>query len=390
MKGRTMMAEIKKYTKKDGSTAYMFNTYLGVDPKTGKTKRTTRRGFKTKKEANQALARIELGVDEPKPKTQKKYTTFEDIYKTWFDYYVYTVKETTALNTQTYFNKHILPIFGKQLIDQITFEDCQKAVIQWSKNSVVFPVYKSYTEQVFEYAIKKHIIDSNPMDFVIMPKRPKRKKANNDFYYTQTELDEFLSWMKKNQPKKHYTAMRVLAYTGLRRGELAALTWSDIDFKNATLNVDKGIVRIYHGTKLSSTKSESAVRKISLDQKTLNVLRSWKLEQRKIFFKLGLSVNSDEQQLIITNRENVHISPSYFLWVMKRYPGKRLTPHGLRHTHATLLLNAGVLLPDVQYRLGHAQSSTTLNVYTHHSKDDSYVADILSNINGNQTSIQSL
>ena len=57
------MASIKKYIKKDGSTAYMFNAYLGVDPSTGKSKRTTRRGFRTQKEAKLALSRLELEID---------------------------------------------------------------------------------------------------------------------------------------------------------------------------------------------------------------------------------------------------------------------------------------------------------------------------------------
>lgn len=77
------MANIKKYTKKDGTTAYMFNVYLGKDPLTGKKKRTTRRGFKTKKDANIALSKILVEVDELGLR-QNDQMTFQEVFEEWF------------------------------------------------------------------------------------------------------------------------------------------------------------------------------------------------------------------------------------------------------------------------------------------------------------------
>ena len=116
------MAIIKKYTKKNGQTAYQFDLYLGVDPKTGKKRRTTRRGFATQKEARLALARLEAGVDEAPAKNntqQKKYTTFSDVFKLWYQTYKLTVKDTTLEKTDIHFKNHILPAIGHLLIDQI-------------------------------------------------------------------------------------------------------------------------------------------------------------------------------------------------------------------------------------------------------------------------------
>ena len=89
------MAQIKKYTKKDGSKAYMFNLYLGTDPVTGKQRRTTRRGFRTIAEAKTALSRLELEVMENGlPTSSRKIMTFEEVYKMWFEQYkaLYTPK----------------------------------------------------------------------------------------------------------------------------------------------------------------------------------------------------------------------------------------------------------------------------------------------------------
>jgi len=113
------MASIKKYTKKDGSTAYMFNAYLGVDPVTGKSRRTTRRGFRTQKEAKLALSRLELEVDS-KGFVKQNYSTFKDVYELWYAQYVNTVKPITAGHTERMFRLHILPEFGNIKINKLT------------------------------------------------------------------------------------------------------------------------------------------------------------------------------------------------------------------------------------------------------------------------------
>lgn len=366
MKGRTTMAEIKKYTKKDGSTAYMFNAYLGVNPKTGKPKRTTRRGFSTSKEAKLALARLELGEDEPTPKNeiQKKYTTFKDVYETWYTIYKETVSPYTAECTARYFKNHILPALGNKVIDQITYNDCQLAVIKWAKTQKRFSTYKDYASKVMKYARKNKWINYNPFDDVDMPKKWEENKKETDKFYTKEELNTFLNWAQSNLSYQDFTAFRVLAYSGVRKGELRALLWDDVDFKANTIDINKAI-RMKEGKEyVGQTKNDPSMRIIGLDDVTIKILKKWNLEQRKYFLKRGISIN--KKQYIFSWEDNQTFMPYYRLSnVFKKYPGKKISIHGFRHTHATLSLDAGVKPKDVQARLGHIKSDMTMNVYAH-------------------------
>lgn len=168
------MAVIKKYIKKDGSTTYMFNAYLGIDPETGKSKRTTRRGFRTQKEAKIAMSRLELEVDSG-GLVKQSYKTFEEVYEVWYEQYKNTVKPVTADQTKRYFRLHILPKLGDMKIANITKFTCQKAVNEWSEEYGAFHLIKSIAQKMLNYAVSHDIIETNPMQFVIMPKRVQKK-----------------------------------------------------------------------------------------------------------------------------------------------------------------------------------------------------------------------
>src|SRR5699024_9461902 len=97
---------IKKYTKKDGSTAYMFVAYLDVDPITGKQKRTTRRGFKTKREAILAEAKLQTEIKENGFGVAPKKMTFKEVYQLWLPIYESTVKESPFQIQKNVIEKH--------------------------------------------------------------------------------------------------------------------------------------------------------------------------------------------------------------------------------------------------------------------------------------------
>lgn len=163
---------IKKYTKKNGSTAYLVKVYLGVDPLTGKKKTTTKRGFKTQKAAKQEVARLQLLAQEYDLVIESN-RLFSDIALEWFEQYKNTVKESTYVVQRVALNKHILPLFGERRISKISIPYCQKQVNHW------FSYYKKYsnligmTNSIFQYAKSLRLIRRNPMEGVIRPKRQK-------------------------------------------------------------------------------------------------------------------------------------------------------------------------------------------------------------------------
>lgn len=368
------MTKIKKYTKKDGSKAYMFNLYLGTDPVTGKQRRTTRRGFRTIAEAKTALSRLELEVMENGlPTSKRKIMTFEEVYKMWFEQHKATVKESSAYIHNTIIKVQILPYFGTLRVDKIDTAYCQKQVNR------IFKTLKNYNSainlirRIFEYAKVMKQIKTNPMNDVIIPKKRKTlddtdKTVN---FYTKEQLRTFLETLKEHAPYQMYVVFRVMAFTGMRKGELAALKWPDVDFENGTISINRTVafnnVGKFH---IQTPKTKKSIRTISTDTITLNALKTWKNELRKELFKQGQNIDKGDGFIFRTQKGNFIIKyidkflPSF----LKKYNLPPIKPHGFRHTHASLLFESGASIKEVQDRLGHENIKTTMDIYTHVTK----------------------
>lgn len=357
------MATIKKYTKKDGSTAYQFNVYLGIDPLTGKKKRTTRRGFKTQKEAKLALARLQLETS-TQGFTKQVTTTFRDAYDLWYSQYVNTVKPTTKRNVESMFRIHILPLLGDIRINKLTKQICQNAVNEWAKTYSAYSQLKAITSKMLRYAISNDIIDNNPMEYVILPKKHITSKEDTYNFLELSELKHMLALAKEKLNYKGYMVLRTLAFTGLRKGELYALNWSDLNFIEKTLSVNKNVSL----NTITTTKTKKSTRIIGIDDTTLAELKKWKTFQKKELFSLGYRVKTDKEQLIFSSDENTLLYNEYVNGILNRRLKMNISPHSLRHTHASIFFESGATIKEVQERLGHADMNTTMNIYTHVTK----------------------
>ena len=361
---------IKKYTTKNGETRYLFQTYLGIDPITGKERRTTRRGFKTIKEAKQAERNLLLDVEENGlPSNQSdgfQDPTFEELAQLWLENYKTTVKPSTFENVRSKVEKMTEEHFKELKLKKITVAYCQRVVIELSKSYVLYNHYLSVINRIFKYAVLMDILDSNPFDKVIKPKSRQTQRKGN--FLTKEELKEFLKLAQTATLSYFSPLVHLMAYTGLRQGEALALKWSDIDFENKKITVDKTAVRIKERQTLQTPKTKNSKRVISIDPTTLSILRSWKKDQIKIYFKNGKHFEGDEN-FIFTNQRGEWVHIHNFIRYFKRFIAdhklKQITPHGLRHTHASLLFSAGVEPKNISDRLGHSTVQITLDLYTH-------------------------
>ena len=127
------MATFKQYETVKGKF-WKYRAYLGIDETTGKDKRIEKRGFKTKKEAQLSLSRLQLDYDKNGSVSNTKYT-YNDMYLLWLEQYKNTVKESTLAKTQRTFKNHILPFFGQYRIDKIKPTYCQKAINLWHEKN---------------------------------------------------------------------------------------------------------------------------------------------------------------------------------------------------------------------------------------------------------------
>lgn len=361
---------IKKYTTKNGETRYLFQTYLGIDPITGKERRTTRRGFKTMKEAKQAERNLLLDVEENGlPSNQSdgfQDPTFEELASLWLENYKATVKASTFENVRSKVEKMTEEHFKELKLKKITVAYCQKVVIELSKTYVLYNHYLSVINRIFKYAVLMDILDSNPFDKVIKPKSKQTQRKGN--FLTKEELKEFLKLAQTATLSYFFPLVHLMSYTGLRQGEALALKWSDIDFENKKITVNKTAARIKEKQILQTPKTKNSKRVISIDPTTLSILKSWKKDQIKIYFKNGKHFEGDEN-FIFTNQRgdwvHIHNFIPYFKRFITDHKLKPITPHGLRHTHASLLFSAGVEPKNISDRLGHSTVQITLDLYTH-------------------------
>ena len=367
---------IKKYITKNGETRYLFQTYLGIDPLTGKERRTTRRGFKTIKEAKQAERNLLLNVEENGLCSASEKQTFEAVARLWLESYQTTVKPTTYQNTKSYLEILVKDYFNNTLIDDLTVLKLQKITIDLSKRYLNYTIHLSVINRVLKYAVLLDIIKANPLDKVIRPKTKEKQEKKKAL--TKEELTEFLALAKQYASPVLFVAWWTLAYTGLRRGELLALEWSDIDFENRTLRVERTLVRVSGQLSTQSPKTKKSRRVVTLDPHTIEILKNWRLKQKKDLFKNG----AGKSKLVFSNSSGGYLMESRLRDELRKFLKKHglpiITVHDLRHTHASILFEAGIEAKQIADRLGHSRIQTTLDMYTHINDNQRYaVADRL-------------
>ena len=366
--------DIKEYTTPKGEKRYKFLIYVGKDETTGHTIQIKKQGFKSKDEALEAYLNYKLKIvkGEYEPLNKKK-LTFKQLFESWDKVYKPTVKESTYAVTMRYFNNHILSALGNIYIEKITVAECQKAVNEWFEEAPhTFDRFIHYASKVFKYGIDMELLTSNPMEKVIKPKLKERPQQYQEFY-DKDELNKFLSCAKKCN-FRYFVYFRLLAYTGMRKGESLALKWSDIDFETNTISITRNVTTgLNNRPYISNGKTANSVRRIPVDSETMNYLKEWRYCQQKDMLKKGFNfldadnyifptINNGITSLLKPRQCNKSICDKFGL--------RRIKIHGFRHTHASLCYSAGLNAKEIQKRLGHADSKTTMNVYTHVMKND--------------------
>lgn len=370
---RFMIMKITEVKKKNGTTVYRANVYLGVDSVTGKKIKTSITG-RTKKEVGRKVKHAQQDFEKTgatRFSFQMDIKTIEDLAQVWLENYQNAVKPQTLRNTKQYIKIHILPYIGKMSLEKFSTPVAQKFINDLARRFNQFDKVRSVPSRMFQYAVVLQLVQHNPVRDTMLPRKnkPRTKKVK---YIQPEDLKKFLDYIdeigQKNFARFNYTvAFKLLLATGVRIGELSALEWSDINLKNSTIRVNKTYLQEIKA--VGETKTKAGERIISIDRATTLMLKQYKNRQRLIYLELGARApvrvfQTPTRQYLLRNN---------FQQVLDLYCKEleipRFTLHAFRHTHASLLLNAGISYKELQHRLGHSNISMTLDTYSHLSKD---------------------
>jgi len=225
--------------------------------------------------------------------------------------------------------------------------------------------------KILSTAIKWQLIENNVANRADPPKVPSK-----EMYFLSE--DDAKTMLKKlaDEPIQYKTMITILIYTGLRRGELCGLEWSDIDFETHTMRIVRSAQYVAGKHITKEPKTNSGKRQLTLSNSIITLLKEYKDWQNN--HKATLGDLWQETDRLFTQYDGKPIHPDtitgWFASFIKRNNFPKVTLHSLRHTNATLMIAEGTDIRTVSNRLGHAQTSTTLNIYAHALKSRDAVA----------------
>ena len=232
---------------------------------------------------------------------------------------------------------------------------------------------------VLEQAVKECLIPFNPASRADLPKVIK-KEVN----YFQPEQIQAIASALENEPIKWQTLTHMFLITGARRGEILGLKWDKVDFESNRIYICNAIlyspdIGIYEST----PKTATSKRYVALPPETMQLLKKYKKWQMSERLRLGAYY--EDKNFLFTQDNGAPMHPDsvtdYLNKFSERYNLPHINPHAFRHTMASMLYFNGVDSVSISKRLGHAQVSTTANIYAHIMEEaDQRNADILSDI----------
>ncbi len=378
-------------TRKRGDNWYYYFDLGKVD---GKRKKIERKGGKTKKEAEAALRKALQEYENAGLLFEPTEISVSDYMDYWMKNYVeMNCKYNTIDGYKRIIANHIKPVLGSYKLKSITPAILQQFVNEKSTKgftkhymvNIVSVLSGSFKAAVFPYKF----IKENPMQYVKLPKNENMKAETDRRVISQDEFKRIIE--RFPQGNSFYIPLQIAYHTGTRVGECCALTWNDIDLEKKVIEINRLLLKKekkqwYFGT----TKTTSSVRKIPIGDTLVDILKKHKKWQMENRLKCGKFYNfyyvdkndriysvdgtkdykttDDQVHFVCTNESGGLVTTEsirYCSRVINYELMIQFNFHALRHTHATLLIENGANMKDVQERLGHSRLATTMDTYTH-------------------------
>ena len=389
-KGKTVLKKVKD----NGEISYSVKSvYLGLDIKTGKPVKTTVTA-KTLQSLDRKIIQAKIDWEENGSTRKEIFSiaTLSDLAEMWFSNYETWVSSDNTLNrVRNYLDTYILPKFGHYQPDKITSSDIQKWInelAQKSKESVDagnkrakkgsakdFGAIAHKLREIFNLGITHFELKYNPVQSIKIPPKPKSNQKRIMVLHDEdlTIWLNFVDTLPNTRANRRFKVIcdRLLA-SGMRINELLALTIYDLDFESSEILVTKTLVWKNANPKLglkgkvvckNTPKTDSGNRKIAVPYQIIEQLQNFHDEMNLYFKKNGLS----KSKLIFPTIYGNYMCDRNERATLKRRLQEVDLPdygfHLFRHTHASMMLNAGMNWKELQVRMGHKSIKTTMDIY---------------------------
>ena len=310
-------------------------------------KQKWKRGFATKKEA--------LGFERDflEQQSANPDMTFQNLYEIYMEDMAARLKQSTLLTKKAVLQTHILPFFGSKPINEIKASDVRRwqAKLMSSPNNYSQTYLKKINTElnsIINYAKRFYDLNTNPCGKAGTIGKAKAEEMD---YWT---YDEYIAFREGVKDKSlSYICFEVLYWTGMREGELLALSPADIDLDNKTISINRTYQRIEGKDVFTSPKTRKSKRKIPIPD--------FLCQELSDYIQSRYMLDADERLFPVTKSYLSH----EMIRGCKNTDVKKIRIHDIRHSHASLLINQGCDALMLADRLGHEKVSTTLNTYSH-------------------------
>lgn len=297
---------------------------------------------------------------------------FSDYIRIWLEQSRKRVDEVTFQGYEAVTVRHILPYFdeNKLKLQKVTVNVLQQYMDEKASRGRLdgkgglspksLRAHKNILYQTLTEAVKSGLLHTNPCQYLTLPQKVRREAA----YYSSTQLQELFEALKDDAL---CPLVKITALYGLRRSELLGLKWDSIDFERGTLTIRHTVAKVTAVVEKDKTKNQSSRRSFPLTEDARAIFQKAKdieVENRVLFGR-----EYHENQYVFKWDDGHPYSPDYithrFSDLLKKHNLPHIRFHELRHSCASLLINAGMPLKDVQEWMGHADIRMTADLYGH-------------------------
>jgi integrase len=366
---------VRGYTAKKGNRYYAV-IYEGVDPVTGKERRRWYPAGTRSADADKLVTELVKRHNDGEYRTPERATLGEYLTQRWLPAQRSQLKATTFHSYRRTIELHVVPTLGHVPLARLAPEDLDalygRLLESGRRNASgdgpgLSPASVRYIHRILRKAlgdaVRKGTIVRNPASLADPPKRSTTKGREGEMrVWTAAQLQTFLASLDGQRLEPAFV---LAAHTGMRRGEVAGLRWGDLDLDAKLIHIRQAAVVVNYELRLTDVKTANGRRTIDVNDDVVRALQAWRRTQAEE--RLLLGAGYDDHDLVFARPDGTPTHPEVisrtFDRIVVRTGLSRIRFHDVRHTHASLLLKAGVPVKVVSERLGHATPGFTLDVY---------------------------